>query len=147
MAGILKFISIVVLMTGCAGFQSLEDFTRAEMGRPISEIAAMDRQPTSYASSISWKEITYQLENGDFVFIHPYGPRNFIHWEVNPQGIIVGYAIETVGRGETTKGKDFKGGFRCLRQTSKEQSDNEAASDRDEKFSLCRRGDVFEKMG
>ena len=121
MPNVLKaiFILITILIAGCADFQSLHNFTRDAVGQPISGIAAMDRQPGAWASRIGWQETTYQLKNGDRVYVEAYGPHIFIHWELNPQGIIVGYAVETVGRGETTLGKNFNGEFKHPGVTSR----------------------------
>ena len=51
----------------------------------------------SYASRIGWKETTYPLDNGNWVYVEPAGVGGkdcLIHWEVNPQGIIVGARTE-----------------------------------------------------
>jgi len=48
----------------------------------------------SYASRIGWKEKTYQLDNGNWVYVEPDSKNCFIHWEVNPLGIFVGYKLE-----------------------------------------------------
>ncbi len=107
----LGIVSIVVLLAACSSAQSLSDYTRDQVGQPISGLKALLERP-GLPPGIVWTEITYRLVNGDWVYVETYAPGMFIHWEVNPQGIIVGYAIETVGRGETTRGKDFKGEFK-----------------------------------
>ncbi len=110
MTRIAALIGAFMLLTACNGnIISLDDYTRYAIGRPFAEKAGLIKRPTSYASRIGWKETTYPLENGNWVYIEPDSLGTFIHWEVNPQGIIVGYTVETVGRGETTSGKNFKG--------------------------------------
>ncbi len=73
---------------------SIEDYTKNWIGRPVEENRRLGARPESYASRIGWKEKTYNLENGNWVYVEPDSPGCFIHWEVNPQGIIVGYKLE-----------------------------------------------------
>jgi len=61
---------------------------------PIEETKKLILRLESYASRIGWKEKTYQLNNGNWVYVEPDSKNCFIHWEVNPQGIIVGYKLE-----------------------------------------------------
>lgn len=109
----IQILVIVMLMAGCMSqIMSLDEMTRSWIGHPIAAVKAAVERPQSYASRIGWKEETYRLASGNWVYIEPDTLGTFIHWEVNPQGIIVGYAVERVGKGETTKGKDFKGEFK-----------------------------------
>jgi hypothetical protein len=113
MSKAIKILCIGIFLAGCMSqIVSLDQHTRSWIGHPIANMKASVERPQSYASSIGWKEKTYPLENGNWVFIEPDTLRTFVHWEVNPQGIIVGYAAEAVGRGETTEGKNFKGEFK-----------------------------------
>ena len=113
MTRIAALIGAFMLLTACNGnIISLDDYTRYAIGRPVAEKASLVKRSTSYASRIGWKETAYPLENGNWVYIEPDRLDTFIHWEVNPRGMIVGYAVETVGKGETTKGKDFRGEFK-----------------------------------
>jgi hypothetical protein len=73
---------------------SIEDNTNSWIGRPLEEIRRPILRPESYASRIGWKEKTYSLDNGNWVYVEPDSPGCFIHWEVNQQGIIVGYKLE-----------------------------------------------------
>ncbi|MBI3319285.1 MAG: hypothetical protein HYZ89_01685 [Candidatus Omnitrophica bacterium] len=65
----------------------------------------MDSREGSYASSIGWKETTHSLDNGNWVYVTPAGRFGtaigggecFIHYEVNPEGIIVGARTEGKG--------------------------------------------------
>jgi hypothetical protein len=118
MQKLIKVLTVIMVLAGCMSqgcmsqIVSLDEMTRSWVGYPIADVKAAVEGRNSYASRIGWKEKTYPLENGNWVYIEPDKLRTFIHWEVNPQGIIVGYAVETVGKGETTKGKDFKGEFK-----------------------------------
>lgn len=52
----------------------------------------------SYAKSIGWeKGTTYKLENGNWVYVELDSKECFIHWEVNPAGIIIGYKLDGKG--------------------------------------------------
>ena len=82
-----------LLLTGCT-IPSLNQTIKESMGQPISHKIEVMSRPGSYSSSISWKETTYKLDNGNWVYVQPNRPECFIHWEVNPQGIIVGYKLE-----------------------------------------------------
>ena len=69
------------------------------VGQPIEGIRQRISRKGSYASSIGWEETTYPLDNGNWVYVEPDGVDRdcFIHWEVNPEGIIVG--VRTEGKG------------------------------------------------
>jgi len=47
--------------------------------------------PESYSSRIGWRETTYPLDNGYWVYVQPDRPDCQIHFKVNPQDIVVGY--------------------------------------------------------
>ena len=112
MRKVIKILTITMVLAGCMSqIVSMDEHTRSWIGYPIAGIKATVEARQSYASRIGWKERTYPLENGNWVYIEPAILRTFVHWEVNPQGIIVGYAVETVGKGKTTKGKDFNSEF------------------------------------
>lgn len=78
------------LMTGCA-IPNFKDYANAWVGEPIERYLAVTERPTSYASRNNWKEETYYLDNGHKVYVYPEGSRCIVHWEVNEEGIIVGY--------------------------------------------------------
>ncbi|MEM5789373.1 MAG: hypothetical protein AAGU11_18835 [Syntrophobacteraceae bacterium] len=108
MSRIILIVTILLSFTGCfSQILSVDEYTRLWIGHPIEEKMKSTDHPNSYASSIGWKRTTYSLDNGNKVYIEPEKPRTFIHWEVNPQGIIIGAKHEIVGRGETTKGRAF----------------------------------------
>jgi len=84
-----------LLIIGCLSqIVSIEDYTKSGIGRPIEETKELMARPESYASRIGWIEKTYPLPNGNRIYVEPDSKNCFIHWEVNPQGIIVGYKLE-----------------------------------------------------
>ena len=105
----LQRLLLVGLMLGLCGCMSQiiskREFMKVWVGRPIEEIRQMDSREGSYASSIGWKETTYPLDNGNWVYVTPAGVFGkafgggdcFIHYEVNPDGIIVGARTEGKG--------------------------------------------------
>jgi hypothetical protein len=86
---------IAALLLGCISqIVPIGDYTKSKIGRPIEETRKLVSRPESYASRIDWKEKTYFLDNGNWVYVEPDSKNCFIHWEVNPKGIIVGYKLE-----------------------------------------------------
>jgi hypothetical protein len=94
----------MVLLCGCASQLSLDDLSREWITRPLSELQQEMKKPDSYAAQIGWKESTYQLANRNYVYIEPIRADCYIHWEVNENGIIVGYQAK--GKGCTQGGPD-----------------------------------------
>ena len=96
----MKIIIVVVVfvalcVSSCISqIASIGDYTKNWMGKTLEEKRKPTLRPESYASRIGWKEKTYRLDNGNWVYVEPDSPGCFIHWEVNPQGIIVGYKLE-----------------------------------------------------
>ena len=94
-----KYILIVVfIFSGCLSqIVSLEDHAKGWVGRPLEDLKVIVNRPGSYASRIGWKEKTYQSNNGNLIYIEPDHKDCFIHFEVNPQGLIIGYRTEGKG--------------------------------------------------
>lgn len=91
-----KFIVIVTatIFAGCVSqIVPINEHLQGWMGRNIEDMKSVMSRPNSYASQSGWKETTYHLPNGNWVFIEP-EPRCLIHWEVDQKGIIVGYKTE-----------------------------------------------------
>ena len=86
---------------GCIrNIATLDEYTQNWIGRNIEELKEVDSKPAgydSYAESIGWKGKTYELDNGHWVYVELDSKDCFIHWEVNPEGIIVGYKLEGDG--------------------------------------------------
>lgn len=85
------FLLLLVFLYGCASKMNLAAHRNEWITRPLSELKQEMSNPDSYASKIKWEETTYQLANGNFVFVEPVGRDCSVHWEVIPKGIIVGF--------------------------------------------------------
>jgi hypothetical protein len=89
------FIFLSFFSNGCLRqIPNIKEYTDHWIGRPIEDKKKPTLRKESYASRIGWKEKTYQLENGNWVYVEPDSKNCFIHWEVNPKGIIVGFKLE-----------------------------------------------------
>jgi len=85
----------ILLFYGCLSQSApVNEGAKSWIGHPIAQRKALVIDPNSYASRISWRETIRQLDNGNSVYIEPVRSDCFIHWEANPQGIIVGYKLE-----------------------------------------------------
>ncbi len=88
-------VLLIVALNGCMSqIGSPEEYGNVWVGRPIEELKAIGSRPSSYRARTGWKEVTYQLDTGNWVYVTPLSKRCLMHWEVNPKGIIVGYRIE-----------------------------------------------------
>jgi hypothetical protein len=87
----------IILLYGCASQMSLEDLSRYWIARPLSELKQEMKSPDSYASKIGWKETTYPLPNGNFVYVEPVSADCSVQWEINQGGIIIGYQAKGKG--------------------------------------------------
>ena len=98
-------IPFAILINGCVSqIPSLDDFRKGWIGSSIDELREAYSLPSGndeYAKEIGWKETTYKLENGNWVYIGLAGRNCFIHWEVNPKGILVDSKLD----GEGCKGR------------------------------------------
>lgn len=100
--GVLRCLGCLLLpalvLNGCASSgMSIEEQTKEWIARPLSELKQEMSKPDSYASRSGWKETSYPLSNGNYVFIEPIREGCSINWEINSSGIIIGY---------NTSGKD-----------------------------------------
>jgi len=92
---IFMFFTVVMALNGCVSqIVSLDKYTKGWIGSPVEELKAVIKRPESYPSRIEWKETTYQLSNGNWVYVEPVRPDCYLHWEINKQGIIVNYKTE-----------------------------------------------------
>ena len=99
----MKTVVAFVLLTLCVGLSqqgclsqivSTREHANSWIGRPVGQLRTVVLRPESYASGIGWKEKTYHLDNGNWVYVEPDSPGCFIDFEVDPQGTIVGYKFE-----------------------------------------------------
>ncbi len=87
----------LILLCGCATQMPIEDLTREWIARPLAELKQEMKSPDSYASKIGWKDTTYPLPNGNYVYIQPVSTDCYVHWEVNQGGTIIGYRAKGNG--------------------------------------------------
>ena len=87
----------IILLYGCASQVSLNDLSRDRLARHLSELKEEMQSPDSYASKIGWKETTYPLVNGNFVYVEPVSADCSVHWEINQGDIIIGYQAKGNG--------------------------------------------------
>ncbi len=87
----------IILLCGCASQMSVEDRGRHWITRPLSELKEEMKNPDSYASKIGWKETTYPLANGNFVYVEPVSVDCSVHWEISRNSIIIGYKAQGNG--------------------------------------------------
>ena len=89
---------MVIFFSGCVSqIPSLDEYTKSGIGQPVDGLRESAARPYSYASRTGWKETTYRLDNGNWVYIESAKIARkdiYIHWEVNPQGIIIGSTVE-----------------------------------------------------
>ena len=90
-------VGVLLGLCGCVSqIVSLKEYRKGWLGRPIEEKKQIISRESSHASRMGRKETTYQLDNGNWVYVELDRKDCFIHWEVNPQGVIVG--VKTVGK-------------------------------------------------
>lgn len=93
--GVLSFSALLLTSFGCMSqIQPFKEYANSAIGRPVGILIATKQRPGSYASRAGWKDKQYQLESGNWVYVSPEREGCIVHWEVNPQGIIVGYRTE-----------------------------------------------------
>jgi hypothetical protein len=85
------------LLSCSTSIPGLREWADPIIGHPIAIIRENDQRPGSYASRIGWQEKTYELDNCNWVYVHPDRPACEIHFEVGTDGNVVGY--RPVGEG------------------------------------------------
>ena len=76
--------------------QGINDFANLAVGRPYEQYRRLQQSPGSYASRIGWQEKSYELPNGNRMYVDPMKPQCTVYWEVNKVGTIVGYKAEGI---------------------------------------------------
>ena len=100
-------VLLASVLLGCASKEVLIENHRNEfIARTISELKQEVKKPDSYASKIGWKERTYKLVNGNYVYVEPLYQDCSMDWEVNPEGTIVGGVPKGTGCEVGTKEPD-----------------------------------------
>ena len=87
----------MIFLNGCASPIVIDEHASEWTARPVSELKQEMNRPDSYASKIRWKETTYSLANGNYVYVEPIDDNCFMHWEINSKGIIIGYQAKGNG--------------------------------------------------
>jgi hypothetical protein len=87
----LIILCAVAACSACQGIPTIDEWASPLIGMPVEHLRALDRRPESRASRIGWVEKTYPLRNGNWAYVQPTADRCELHFEVNPDGIIVGY--------------------------------------------------------
>ncbi len=85
-------------LTACVSqIPRLTDYADSIVGRPIAELQEREAQPQSYSSWRGRPPREYALPSGNWVHVHPDRDNCDVHFEVNPDGIVVGYTLEGTG--------------------------------------------------
>jgi len=92
-----RFLLLIIFLSGCAAQIDVKTHAKTWIARPVSELKEEMKKPDSYATKIGWKETTYQLTNGNSVYVEPLSEDCLMNWHVSPRGTIIGY--KTDGRG------------------------------------------------
>ena len=84
------------ILGGCSASRlpPFKDYTAQLIGTPLVDLQAADAQPGSYVSNSGARPRTYPLENGDSVYVSPLRKDCIVYWQIDPQGIIIGYRSE-----------------------------------------------------
>ena len=93
---IIVTIVILGLLGGCStpGLPPFKDYTAQLIGTPLVDLKVADAQPESYVSRSGAEPRTYLQENGDSVYVSPVREDCLVYWQVDPQGMIIGYRSE-----------------------------------------------------
>ncbi len=99
---LLCLVFLMVFLNGCASQFDADLYGSEWIARPLSELKQDMSRPDSYASKSKWKESTYLLADGNYVYVEPVGDDCLMDWEINSGGIIIGYRAK--GNGCKQKG-------------------------------------------
>ncbi len=98
MLGRRQFVAFGVIssafLLGCNSIPSFKHWSEPLVGSKISDLKNVIDNKGSYASRHGWKEKTYTLENGNWVYVFPVDDRCIVGTEVNDEGVIVNYWTE-----------------------------------------------------
>lgn len=87
-------VTCVLALNGCLSqIAPVKESAQHWIGHNIKELEKASELP-SYQPKDKWPFRTYQLANKNLIYVDLVRPNCYIHWEVNPQGIIVGYKTE-----------------------------------------------------
>jgi len=93
-----EILIFCILFVGCVSVPPTNYWAKSCIGKHIDELREIVTRDTSdprtYKHKINWEEKTYGMENGNWVYVLPNWKGCFVHFEVNRDGIIVGYRLE-----------------------------------------------------
>ena len=94
-------VAATLILCSCVSqIVSLREYLQNWMGYPIDDLkeaVALPNAWDAYKAKIGWKETTYNLPNGNWVYVELDRKDCFVHWEVNSQDIIIGAHTEGDG--------------------------------------------------
>jgi len=82
----------LLALSGCPSIHSAHNWADGWIGAHIERLRTVP--PSDYEREAKWKEKTYYLDNGNMVYIHFDKPGCLVHFEVDSNGLIVGYRLE-----------------------------------------------------
>lgn len=87
-------LSFLLALNGCISqIAPLNESAQKWIGHHVKELEKASELP-SHQPRDRWPWTTYQLDNGNLAYVDSIRANCYIHWEINPQGIIVGYKTE-----------------------------------------------------
>ena len=87
-------LAIILMLSACNRIPTFEHWSKGLIGIKIEVLKETINRKGSYASQIGWKERTYTLENGNWVYVFPVFEDCLVHAEVNPEGIVINFWTE-----------------------------------------------------
>ena len=95
----IHIVFALFFFSGCAEPSLKEYVSTVWTGRSVEALREADSRNSyddAYKAKIGWKETTYKLDNGNWVyveFIRLARKDYYIHRKVNPEGIIIGSTV------------------------------------------------------
>jgi hypothetical protein len=94
----MPMVLMCCLLTACMSqIPGLREWADPCIGQPVGILEEIDARPESYAGRVGWRRTTYDLPDGNWVYVHPANKDCEVHFEVDEAGIVVGY--RPVGEG------------------------------------------------
>jgi len=92
---IFAVIVLISLLTGCISqIPRVEDSANGAVGTSINLLLERAARPESWIYRSGQKVGRYRLENGHFAYTEPVREGCILHWEVDAEGIILGYRMQ-----------------------------------------------------
>jgi hypothetical protein len=95
---LISLVLLCSLLAACISqIPGLREWADQRIGQPVAEQQRLDAEPESYASRVGWQTKTYELPNGNWVYVSPDRDDCEVHFEVDKAGIMIAYQL--VGEG------------------------------------------------